>query len=253
MQELTIIEHGTQRVLSTAQLAQAYDTTRNVIQVNFSRNKERFVPGKHYFCLEGAELRTFLTTLQNVRSSNSRISKLYLWTEKGALLHAKSLNTDKAWEVYEQLVDDYYRLVKLPVPPVTPAINNLWEKRLILFNQKTALPNGYWCVFNETAHFLWGKEFGGIHVHERAAPDISVGLLWMKEVRRLGLDESRIQQYPHHYPDQRGVQYANIYPNAWLGAFRNWFEHQYLKHEFQDYLKAHTLVLPESEAKKLLK
>ena len=30
-------------------------------------------------------------------------TKLYLWTEKGALLHAKSLNNDKAWEVYDWL------------------------------------------------------------------------------------------------------------------------------------------------------
>lgn len=34
---------------------------------------------------------------------------LYLWTEKGALLHAKSLNADKAWEVYDYLVDFYFR------------------------------------------------------------------------------------------------------------------------------------------------
>lgn len=34
---------------------------------------------------------------------------LYLWTEKGALLHAKSLNTDKAWQVYDYLVDFYFR------------------------------------------------------------------------------------------------------------------------------------------------
>lgn len=34
---------------------------------------------------------------------------IYLWTEKGALLHAKSLNTDKAWEVYDYLVDFYFR------------------------------------------------------------------------------------------------------------------------------------------------
>ncbi len=29
---------------------------------------------------------------------------------KGALLHAKSLNTDKAWEVYDWLVDFYFRV-----------------------------------------------------------------------------------------------------------------------------------------------
>ena len=39
----------------------------------------------------------------------NRTSHLYLWTEKGALLPAKSLNTDKAWEVYDYLVDFYFR------------------------------------------------------------------------------------------------------------------------------------------------
>ena len=29
---------------------------------------------------------------------------IYLWTERGAFLHAKSLNTDKAWEVYDCFV-----------------------------------------------------------------------------------------------------------------------------------------------------
>ncbi len=32
--------------------------------------------------------------------------------KKGALLHAKSLNTDKAWEVYDYLVDFYFRAKK---------------------------------------------------------------------------------------------------------------------------------------------
>ena len=38
--------------------------------------------------------------------------------KKGALLHAKSLNTDKAWEVYDYLVDFYFRAKegeKIPV------------------------------------------------------------------------------------------------------------------------------------------
>jgi len=41
---------------------------------------------------------------------------LHLWTEKGAWLHAKSLNTDKAWEAYETLVDDYYAVKQLVKP-----------------------------------------------------------------------------------------------------------------------------------------
>ena len=46
--------------------------------------------------------------MKNCMSKFMRHNK-YLWTEKGALLHAKSLNTDKAWEVYDYLVDFYFR------------------------------------------------------------------------------------------------------------------------------------------------
>lgn len=45
---------------------------------------------------------------------------LYLWTEKGALLHAKSLNTDKAWEVYDYLVDFYFRVKEEKVQVTVP-------------------------------------------------------------------------------------------------------------------------------------
>ena len=52
----------------------------------------------------------------------NRAAHLYLWTEKGALLHAKSLNTDKAWQVYDYLVDFYFRAKETkPEPPAKPA------------------------------------------------------------------------------------------------------------------------------------
>ena len=50
-----------------------------------------------------------LKTRSEIQSSLKYAKSLYLWTEKGALLHAKSLNTDKAWEVYDWLVDFYFR------------------------------------------------------------------------------------------------------------------------------------------------
>ena len=65
--------------------------------------------------MEGEELKDFKTNHQFDESS--RINKLYLWTEKGAFLHAKSLNTDTAWEVYDRLVDNYFNKKK-PMSPV---------------------------------------------------------------------------------------------------------------------------------------
>jgi phage antirepressor YoqD-like protein len=105
MQLPTTIEQSGQRVLTTAQLAEAYGTDSRVISNNFNNNRDRYAEGKHFYLLTGDELRAF----HKFYDLPSNVGKLYLWTEKGALFHAKSLNTDKAWEVYEFLVDSYFR------------------------------------------------------------------------------------------------------------------------------------------------
>lgn len=106
MNNLTVTEYKNIRVLTTQQIAEAYETDARIISNNFNRNKERYVEGKHFVCLDGEELKEFKTN--HHFDESSRINKLYLWTEKGAFLHAKSLNTDKAWEVYDRLVDTYF-------------------------------------------------------------------------------------------------------------------------------------------------
>ena len=101
MDGLTVIEYKEQRVLTTQQIAGVYGTTDKVISNNFNRNKDRYIEEKHFICLEGADLRAFKTSHQFEESS--KVNRLYLWTRKGAFLHAKSLNTDVAWAVYDKL------------------------------------------------------------------------------------------------------------------------------------------------------
>ena len=108
--KLTPVEHNGQRVLTTAQLAEAYGTDVKVISKNFNRNKDRFIEGVHFYRLTGNELEKFCIRQNDECKNYEKIRVLYLWTERGALLHAKSLNTDKAWEVYEFLVDTYFRV-----------------------------------------------------------------------------------------------------------------------------------------------
>ena len=83
------------------------------IRKNFSCNKERFSEGKHYFSITGLELRTFRLS---VTKSNSQISPkvrtLTLWTERGAARHAKMLNSDKAWDMFELLEETFFRVAK---------------------------------------------------------------------------------------------------------------------------------------------
>ena len=114
MSELQITEYKNVRVLTTQQIAEAYGTDNKTISYNFNHNKDRYVDGKHFICLTGEELRAF----REIHDLPSNLNKIYLWTEKGAFLHAKSLNTDTAWEVYDRLVDNYFEKPKA-VPMTT--------------------------------------------------------------------------------------------------------------------------------------
>ncbi len=105
--QVSIINFKSIPVVTTAMLAEFYGTDVNNIQQNYLRNTERFVDGKHFFKLEGTELKAFkqLTDSKTV-SKNART--LTLWTERGAARHAKMLDTDQAWDIFEQLEDCYF-------------------------------------------------------------------------------------------------------------------------------------------------
>ena len=113
MQLPETVEVKGMKVLTTRQIAEAYGVSKDKIIYNFNYNKDRYVLGKHYIEVFGEELRRLKRTCE-IQSSFKYAKTLYLWTEKGALLHAKSLNTDKAWEVYDYLVDFYFRAKEEP-------------------------------------------------------------------------------------------------------------------------------------------
>lgn len=136
MKKLKITELNGKRVLTTKQIADGYGTKPRVISNNFNRNKERFYEGKHFILLEGDYLKTFLSESSNLGFAQN-INKLYLWTEKGALLHAKSLGTDQAWDMYEILVDTYFKVQEVQALPMT------------LDQQIAAIATGYGSVKQE--------------------------------------------------------------------------------------------------------
>lgn len=109
MDNLQVVEHNGARVLTTQQLADAYETDIKVLSNNFNNNKDRYILGKHYIVLEGEELRALKGNSENLGIAPNR-NKLVLWTEKGCFLAAKSLNTDKAWEAYDRLIDGYFTI-----------------------------------------------------------------------------------------------------------------------------------------------
>ena len=109
--------------ISTEMLAQAYDVGASQIKMNFSNNKERFIEGKHYFLLKEQELSEFRNL--KVKSFYLQISpkthRLTLWTERGAARHAKMLNSDKAWDVFEMLEETFFNQPAVSKKETVPA------------------------------------------------------------------------------------------------------------------------------------
>lgn len=133
MSNLIPVEFNNQRIMTTKQLAEAYGTREENIKTNFNRNLERFIKGKHYYQLIGDELQEFKRVVTDCNDPSIKFaSVLNLWTERGAARHAKILQTDEAWEVYEQLEETYFRVKdqKLETSSLSPELqmfNNLFK------------------------------------------------------------------------------------------------------------------------------
>lgn len=133
--QVSIINFKSIPVVTTEMLASFYGTEAIRIQQNHSRNLSRFIEGKHFFKLIGDELRAFKKALTSLKIVSQNAKHLILWTERGAARHAKMLDTDQAWDVFEQLEDCYFhrqeilaKTHKSEREPLTCAVNLLVAK-----------------------------------------------------------------------------------------------------------------------------
>lgn len=134
MYKLEQVKYDDQVILTTDQLAEFYGTNVDNIKQNFSRNQNKFVEGKHYYLLKGAQLKGFKSQVTNCYLPiNKFASQLYLWTKRGASRHAKMLGTDRAWDVYDELEENYFnpktqqRLPQSPTEMLKLAIDSTLE------------------------------------------------------------------------------------------------------------------------------
>lgn len=113
VESLPRIVYQGQAVITTEFLAGMYGVQTQNIHDNFRKNQDRFVPGKHFIKLEGKELKELRDCPESFRSViPARTRNLVLWTAKGSARHAKMLNTDSAWDVYERMEDGYFELLE---------------------------------------------------------------------------------------------------------------------------------------------
>ncbi len=156
---LSPITHNSIPVITTELLASLYGTDAHSITKNHRSNVGRFVAGKHYFKLEGTELKAFKNKVTNSDLVDDKVTEshlvaknarhLILWTERGAARHAKMLETEQAWEVFEKLEDFYFTKkaesisppALSPIPPHSlkyryAATVTIWDK---LTNRKAII------------------------------------------------------------------------------------------------------------------
>jgi len=134
VESLSIITYQQQPVVTTELLAQVYGTDTHNITKNFNSNSDRFVAGKHFIRLEGEALREFkrYITESDLARIPVQTRHLTLWTERGAARHAKMLDTDQAWEVFEKLEDCYFSVKPAIAEPALPSDELTKEQHAIL-------------------------------------------------------------------------------------------------------------------------
>ncbi|CAI1925032.1 Phage anti-repressor protein [Serratia entomophila] len=135
---LSPITHKRTPVITTELLAQLYGTEPVRIRQGYARNAGRFVEGKHFFKLTGAGLKAFKNevSLNDFVKIAPTTNHLILWTERGAARHAKMLETDQAWEVFEKLEDCYFSQKEKHQVPATKPTNaeERYRVRVIIYD-----------------------------------------------------------------------------------------------------------------------
>lgn len=123
---LAPITHNQIPIITTELLARLYATKAEYIRRNHNRNEGRFIEGKHFFIAKGETLEKLKKSLRPFQEIAPNVRKLILWTERGAARHAKMLETDQAWEVFEKLEDCYFnQKQQTPTRQVQPAVDML--------------------------------------------------------------------------------------------------------------------------------
>lgn len=131
MDKLIPVKFNEEVVITTKLLAQVYECDEHSIIKNFNSNKDKFEEGKHYYKLSGEQLKEFKRVITNsdhpLYEEIKFTSVLILWTKRGASRHCKMLGTEKAWEMFDTLEENYFN-------PKVPQLTKKEELQLQILN-----------------------------------------------------------------------------------------------------------------------
>lgn len=140
-QELRRIWYRDEPVITLPMIDQLHQRPEGTAKRNFWENRERFQEGRHYSSVPYEEWKEILSdseegfergnsyaqtseenqevgeSLENGSKRGGYRGSMYFLTERGYLLIVKSLQDDLAWEIYEKVVDTYFRARELLASP----------------------------------------------------------------------------------------------------------------------------------------
>lgn len=199
-QNLPSIHHNGIPVITTELLAELYTTDVVRIRQNHARNADRFSEGKHFFILKGKELQELKNRVSlsysvesDIQLVGKRARSLTLWTERGAARHAKMLDTDKAWDVFEKLEDCYFS--QKDATPATASVKTSSDDRTPLRKAVSFLVGRKKMIYKE-AYELVHHRFNVNHIDELPIEQLPAAVEYVHKLALEGEYLGKQQELP---------------------------------------------------------
>jgi hypothetical protein len=111
-QPVKIIEWNGQRVITTQEMAIHHNLETRILNQKFRRNQKYFTENIDYFIITKNDISESQIEIQDLFVVNN-MYEIYLFTESGYLRFVKTINDDRAWEIYNQLIESYFLIKRL--------------------------------------------------------------------------------------------------------------------------------------------
>ena len=218
---LVPVSYNDTRVLTTEQLAKAYECDAKRISENFKRNEDRFIENKHYFKLTGDSLKAFKVSLGNQQiAENLKFAPvIYLWTRQGASRHCKMLGTDKAWDMFDLLEESYFSNHLLPdfnnPAEAARAWADQYEKNQKLLTENTVMkPKAEYfdCLVDRNLRTNFRTTAKEFHIKQKQF------INWLLEKKFIYRDQKGNLQPYSQYADYFHVKDSKSQTGKWAGT-----------------------------------
>ncbi|HDL7604571.1 TPA: ORF6N domain-containing protein [Yersinia enterocolitica] len=214
-ESLCVVAHNGMPVITSEILAGLYATNVTNIQVNHARNNGRFIEGKHFFKVTGNALKRLrLTFSQSQNGISPKTRTLILWTKRGAARHAKMLETEQAWDVFEKLEDCYFNRIEQP-PNGTPYQSTPEQLKPLHQTAKRLITTGLAKIYSDIWKLVHAR-FDVEHIHQLHPQQIdeAVSYLTTLEGEYLGRQETLTRP-----------TFSADFPLSWWNQYRHLFKH----------------------------